>query len=588
MTTPGFDPVMLAVLASSFEGVVREMSDTLLRTGRSSVINMARDFSCSLLTADNRVLALAEGIPIHVAGSGLLGEAMARFHSDIRPGDAFLHNDPYSGNSHAADHSILVPVFIEGEHMFTAVMKAHQADIGNASPTTYAPEAPDVYAEGALIFPCVRIQRDGKDVEDIIRMCQRRIRVPEQWYGDYLGMIGGARIAEQRIHRIAERYGKQTLKDFPEAWFDYSERRITQALRRMPKLDLHASCTHDPFTGTEADGLKLNARVQVDPENARVEVDLRDNPDNLPNGLNLTEATSLAAALTGVLGSLDEEVPVNAGTFRRIAVHLREGCVAGIPRFPASCSVATTNVADRIIAMIQRAFAMAQDGYGAGEGGLGHPPAKGVVSGIDSRNGRRYVNQLLLAAQGGPATAYADGWPTYHRPVADALLYHDSVEIDEQRYPILVRERTLVQRSGGHGRHCGGLASRVSLEARFSDVTIAYAIEAATNPPRGAAGGSDACPSSVRIFNPDGTEAPAPLRGTVRLARGQVIVSTSTGGGGYGDPRTRDPALVDRDLKAGYITTEDAQDIYACVVRNGAVEFGETVEYREGLTANAA
>ena len=45
------------------------------------------------------------------------------------------HNDPYLGNTHAADHAILVPVFIDGRHMFTACAKAHQADIGNSEPT---------------------------------------------------------------------------------------------------------------------------------------------------------------------------------------------------------------------------------------------------------------------------------------------------------------------------------------------------------------------------------------------------------------------------------------------------------------------
>ena len=152
---------------------------------------MARDFSCSLVTADNQLLATAEGLPVHVIGSEFLAEAMTELHGDdLREGDAFLHNDPYLGNTHSADHAILVPVFFEGEHVFTAVAKAHQADCGNSLPTTYMPGADDVYEEGALNFPCVRVQRDYENVEDIIRMCRRRIRVPEQWYGDYLAALG--------------------------------------------------------------------------------------------------------------------------------------------------------------------------------------------------------------------------------------------------------------------------------------------------------------------------------------------------------------------------------------------------------------
>ena len=58
--------------------------------------------------------------------------------NDLRRGDAYLHNSPYHGNSHAADHTILIPVIDDdGVHRFTVLTKAHQADCGNALPTTY-------------------------------------------------------------------------------------------------------------------------------------------------------------------------------------------------------------------------------------------------------------------------------------------------------------------------------------------------------------------------------------------------------------------------------------------------------------------
>ena len=141
-----------------------------------------------------------------------LAEAVTDLHDDIRDGDAFLHNDPYLGNTHPADHVILVPVFCEGIHLFTAAAKAHQADCGNAQPTTYMPYARDVYEEGSLIFPAVRVQRDYEDIDDIIRMCRRRIRVPDQWYGDYLAMVGAARIGETRLKELCAKYGGETLE----------------------------------------------------------------------------------------------------------------------------------------------------------------------------------------------------------------------------------------------------------------------------------------------------------------------------------------------------------------------------------------
>ena len=142
-----FDPVLLSVIANRLDSIVREMENTLLRSGRSAVLNMARDFSCAIITADNRLLASAEGLPVHVIGMEFLAQAMTDLHDDIEEGDAFLHNDPYLGNTHPADHTVLVPVFHEGTHIYTVAAKAHQADCGNAQPTTYMPYARDIYEE---------------------------------------------------------------------------------------------------------------------------------------------------------------------------------------------------------------------------------------------------------------------------------------------------------------------------------------------------------------------------------------------------------------------------------------------------------
>jgi N-methylhydantoinase B len=142
--------VQLAIFNARMESVTRRMANTLLRTGRSGVINTARDFSCSLVTARGELLSVSEGFPIHMLrGADLMAQCMASFHPTLKRGDAFLHNSPYHGNSHAADHTIIVPVVDDdGVHRFTVLAKAHLADCGNALPTTYMGAARDVYAEG--------------------------------------------------------------------------------------------------------------------------------------------------------------------------------------------------------------------------------------------------------------------------------------------------------------------------------------------------------------------------------------------------------------------------------------------------------
>jgi N-methylhydantoinase B len=256
---------------------------------------------------------------------------MTELHPDLAEGDAFLHNDPYLGNTHSADHAILVPVFVDGEHVFTACAKAHQADCGNALPTTYMPGARDIYEEGAINFPCVRVQRDHRDLEDVVRMCRRRIRVPEQWYGDYLAALGAARIAERRLKELCGQYGLATIRSFVQEWFDYSERRMIEALRALPAGSLEGLGRHDPYPGLP-DGIPLRVKVRIDPGEGRIEIDLRDNPDNYPGGLNESRACATNNVVIGVFNSIDPDIPHNAGSFRRIDVVLREGASPGFRR----------------------------------------------------------------------------------------------------------------------------------------------------------------------------------------------------------------------------------------------------------------
>ena len=280
--------------------------------------------------------------------------AMMDLHPDLKRGDAFLHNSPYHGCSHAADHTILVPVIDEkGTHHFTMWVKAHQADTGNRIPTTYVGDAIDVYNEGTLIFPAVKVQRDYRDIEDIIRMCRMRIRVPDQWYGDFLAMVGAARIGEREVLSMADEFGWDTLHAFTKMWFDYSEKLMTEAISKIPAGEAWVKSTHDPVPGTPPEGITIRLGLKVDPDAGVIEVDLRENPDAMPCGLNLSEACARTAAMIGIFSSIEDLVPTNAGSFRRIRIHIREGSIAGGGRHPTSMSVAPTNLADRVTNPVQ-------------------------------------------------------------------------------------------------------------------------------------------------------------------------------------------------------------------------------------------
>lgn len=567
-TRPDFDPYLTAILASRVDGIIREMSNTLLRAARSGVISSARDFSCSLCTADNRLLAAADGLPIHIFGSHMQARAMCEAAGeDMREGDCYLHNDPYSGNTHAADHTYLVPVFIDGEHMFTAVAKAHQADIGNSLPTTYQASARDQYEEGALIFPSVLIQRDYRMIDDVVRMCRSRIRVPDQWYGDFLAGIGAARIAERRLKELCAKFGKETIAIFIEQWLGYSEQRMIGAIRKLPKASLKKSGAHDPFAGILPDGIPLNVAVEIDPECAFVDIDLRDNIDNVECGFNVSEACASAAVIAGVFNVIDASIPRNFGAFSRVRLKLRDGSVCGAPHFPHSCSVSTTNVSARLVNLAQSAFADLDAGMGLAEGGVGMGAGCAMISGKDGRSGNAaYVNQLFLCGSTGPGTPVADGWVTYGIPVAAGLTYLDSVEIDEMKHPIRVRHLRLMAGTGGAGEYRGAPAIEICYGPTGLPMTAMWPCDGTIVPPRGARGGHDGALCEHWKIAADGSEVELANVVAITLQKGEFIRGHQGSGGGYGDPLDRDPQRVLNDVLEGYETVERASDVYGVIL----------------------
>jgi N-methylhydantoinase B len=558
------DGAQLAILNNRFQGVAKKMANTLLRTGRSGVLNRARDFSCCIVTADCELLSAADSLPIHVlSGPDLMARAMKTFHPVLKRGDAFLHNSPYHGCSHAADHTILVPVFDDaGVHRFTVLAKAHQADIGNSIPTTYHGSAKDVYEEGALIFPAVQVERDYQPIDDIIRMCRMRIRVPDQWWGDFLAMMGAARIGERELCALGAEVGWDTLDAFASNWFDYSERRCAEAIRALPAGQVEASSKHDAFPGTPPEGITVKSVVTTRPEEAIVEVDLSDNPDNLPCGLNLSEACSRTAALIGVFNSIDHSVPKNAGSFRRIRIKLREGCIVGIPLHPTSCSVSTTNIADRVANATQRAMAELSDTCGMAEVGAVIPPAAGVISGEDPRTGEVYVNQVFLGFTGGAGGPFADAWLTQAHVGNGGLSYQDSIELDELYQPIEVKARRILPDTEGAGRFRGAPSILVEFGPTLGKFEIGYVSDGAVNAPLGARGGQTGGASQQFLRDRQGVLQTLPACAQVVVEAGETIVSVSTGGGGYGDPLLRDPALVRKDVAEGWVTAERARLVY--------------------------
>ncbi|MGD9536223.1 MAG: hydantoinase B/oxoprolinase family protein [Alphaproteobacteria bacterium] len=567
------DPVLVSVMANRMDGIVREMTNTLLRAARSAVISSARDFSCCIVTGDNQLLASAEGLPVHIFGAHLQTARFCREHvGDIREGDAYLDNDPYGGNTHPADHTFMVPVFFEGEHLFTTVAKCHMADIGNSIPSSYFARAHDVYEEGALVFPAVRIQRGYRNVGDIERMCRARIRVPDQWYGDYLAGLGSARIAERRLKEFCAKYGKATVKRFIAQWLDYSEARMADAIKRLPRAHLVNTGRSDPLEGILPDGLELKVILDIDPGAATIRVDLSDNPPCVDCGLNTSESAATSAVVGAIFNSLERDIPRNAGSFRRLGFKYAKNSVVAAPVFPHSCSLATTNVSERLVNITQSAFAKLGDGFGLAEGGTGLGAGMAVISGKDHRRGgARYVNRMMLSTNGGPASPTADGWVNYAIPVIAGLMYRDSVEVDELKHPIRVESLGIVTDSAGAGRRRGAPAQEIVYTPRDNPVTVVIPCDGQFAPPRGVNGGHDGTPGGTWLIGHNGDETKLPNLVNRPWQKGEALRGRDSSGGGYGDPLEREAERVRLDVIEGWESIEKARDIYG-VIFTGRIE----------------
>ncbi len=560
------DPINLAVLSNKIDGIIREMTNTLLFTARSGVINSARDFSCSICTGDGDLFAVAEGLPIHIFGSGIQAKSIKKFHKNAKEGDCYLDNDPYIGNTHAADHTFLVPIFFEGNHIFTAIAKAHQADIGNSLPTTYMAKAKDIYEEGALIFSMVKIQEDYQMIDDIVRMMKKRIRVPSQWFGDFLAGISSVRIAEKRLKEMCEKYGINVIKQFIKDWLNYSEKRMIKELKRLPSKELSSQCSHDP-TPFLPEGIPLKIKIKINNKKSSINIDLRENIDCVDCGYNQSEATATSSVIAGIFNCLDPDIPKNAGSFRRIKVKLRKGCVTGIPKFPVSCSVATTNVSDRMVNLTGSAMSQLGFGYGLSEAAVGLGVGMSVVSGTDPRNNNEpFINQLHLSANGGPVSANADGWVTFGLPVCAGLMYRDSVEVDELKHPFLIKKLALVIDSGGAGKFRGGLSLEIEIISFSKDFILIYPGDGQFFPPKGVLGGENGI-NAKRILKKKGKK-PVNLGNAEKLSLGMndMILGVDSSGGGYGNPKERNLKDVLEDVESDFVSLEKAKKIYGVFI----------------------
>ncbi len=549
------DRFTMTVLRRRFEAIIREMVNALFKSGRSGVLNTAMDFSCSLTDAKFQSVSVALGVPVHVGAIDLIPRAVAaKFADDINPGDCFVNNSGYLGNTHCADFTLCAPVFYRERLVFYAIARAHFADMGFPTPTTYSPTAADVYAEG-LMLPCVRIQRGYEDEPAVLDICRANIRAPDQFSGDYLACLAAVRTGERRLTELCDKYGEEVLAAFLDEFQDYAERMAADAIKKLPSATVRSTILYDSETPLHPDGIPVTAELTVDAENARVTLDLTDNVDNLPMGINLTESTTLACCRLGTLNVLGPDIPRCTGAFRRIEVKMRDGAAIGRPLPPAATSAATTNLCNALASHVQALFAALSPGLGTAYGAIGLPGSCPVVSGNDPRRGDRpFVNQIMMGHWSGPGVSGADGWLTYGSACSQGMLWQSSAEIVEQQQPMLVERLAIRTDSGGAGQWEGAPGSHVVFHAHLAPVRFLINAASHEHPPPGVAG----APTRIYKVDAEGNETDLGISIDVTIAPGERLVSFGCGGGGYGHPRERHPATIEEKIRQGWISHREA------------------------------
>jgi len=556
------DPITIAVMQSRLDHLTQHMGWVMVRTARSPIFSQSHDFSCFLARHDGTVVAQADGIPIHTGSAGFAVQAIIRdFGNQINSGDVFLLNDPYlAGGNHLPDWVIGIPAYAGDRLLGFACNRAHQADIGGGAAGTYNANATEIFHEG-IRLPVLRLIEQGRVREDVWRLLLANTRAPEALDGDLRAMIGSARIGVEGLEAAAHEYGLDEVHHILEALLDHADRRQRQAFAALP------TGTYFGEDRSDNDCFELRdvwVRVKLTiHENGSAVVDFTGSSPQIKGFKNSSLANTHSAVFVALTAFFDPDIPRNGGRFRAIQVIAPEGSVVN-PRPPAPMTMCTTFVAHEIIHAVWQALAKADpDRACAGWG----KNIFGVSAGRDEKGS--FVLYHVNAAGGAGAVDGRDGFNSIGHVASLGGFIMSNIETAERQFPVFYRRQEFRCDNAGPGKFRGGsgVDYEVEIEApaqhAFRGEGLRYVSSYGVN--GGRAGGT----GEMLIETPDSPFIPAPKFGLLTSDRLHIRAS-SPGGGGFGNPMTRDPAAVLRDVRDGIVSAEAAAEIYGVVLADGS------------------
>ncbi len=558
------DMVTMSIIDSTMTAICREMGITLMRTSYSTIFNEALDFTCALAAPDGQMIAQAEFCPSMIGGVPLLVRSCVLEIplEEWEPGDVVVHNDPYRGGLHSPEHTLIQPVFVDGELMAFAMTIGHLVEIGGMVPGAFAGEATEIFHEGIRVPP-VFIKKRGEDVDEVWKLLLANVRTPRFNYGDLRALIAGTDVGVRGLENVINKYGKETFRGNVANLLDYSESRMRAEIQAIPdgKYTFSDEVEDDGIDNTP---YTINVAVHINGDEAVI--DYTGTSPQAKGPINATLGVSYSAAYNGMLHITDESIPTNSGCFRPIRVVSPPGTLLNVD-YPAPEVGGNTETHCKIAGAVIGAMSPAMPDRTMAAEGATH--TNFVFGGTDQETGEAFVCYAIeLSGWGG--RNFADGNDATDSINGNCRVI--PVEVFETRFPMQCESYIMVEDSGGAGRHRGGLSTQRTLKSLDTEITGSQMSDRHHNRAWGLYGGQSGGVAGTwhmaantvdwrTIDDAFGKVSPSKWS-NVTIAPGDRIRFQTPGGGGWGEPRERLPERVAEDLAEGYISRQTAREVY--------------------------
>ncbi len=550
------DPILLSVYARTFKSITDEMSISMQQTTRSPILCEAKDFVTGLYDAEGRMLEQTENLPILAFSLAPVCKYIRDYYGDdIHPGDVIFHNDVFSLGNQNNDVAVYKPVFFQDKLVAWTAVKGHQADIGGNVPGGYNPNAVEVWQE-ALRIPPIKIYEKGKLRKDVWDLIFANIRFDIVQH-DMKAEIGACTVGERRLLSVLEKYGLNSFLAHKQALFDATRKMMEAEIAAIPNGVYHGE--GNVYYDGRHEGSRFVIRVTITVEDRKIKFDYSRTDPQTNGFVNGTFTSSASATVLTLLQMVNPDIPHNEGMVAPIEIIIPEGTILN-----ASYPKATTfgnHLCPPNAEAIQRALApVVPDRVTAGWNNL----LCSLTTGIDPRKGDPYVDIGFMGLKGGSGGMQGtDGYDHIGMIDASGGVLDQDYEMFEQQTPHRLLRHEYLMDSAGAGQWRGGVGVETIFEIGSENTQLVTFGDGDFEPAFGLFGGAEGTLNFIRLKYPDGREVTPRNKDLITgVPRGTIYHQQAGGGGGYGNPKLRDRAVLRQEVRDGLISPQAARELY--------------------------